>query len=135
MVVPTAVVLCNVLFYICQVSNGLKPVLAQKEADLPKHGPLNLFVTLIYPGPGDLECAPSSSSASNLKYGQGLQGEAPKFLYHPAMIVIKRGVRRNHIAANQKKKGLHLGDFTMLLNLNAAIQPDRMSSHACALGR
>ena len=49
---------------------------------------------------------------SNLKYGQGLQGEAPQFLYHLAIIVIKRALRKNHIAATQRKKDI--GDFTML---------------------
>ena len=29
---------------------------------------------------------------SSLKYGQGLQGEAPKFLYHLAIIVITSGL-------------------------------------------
>ena len=29
---------------------------------------------------------------SSLKYGQGLQGEAPKFVYHLAIIVIKRAL-------------------------------------------
>ena len=48
---------------------------------------------------------------SSLKYGQGLQGEAPKFLSHLAIIGIKRALRRNHIAVSQKKKDL--GDSTM----------------------
>ena len=29
---------------------------------------------------------------SSLKYGQGIQGEAPTFLYHLAIIVIKRAL-------------------------------------------
>jgi len=65
---------------------------------------------------------------SNLKYGQGLQGEAPKFLYHLAIIGIKRALRRNHIAASQKKKDI--GDSMMELKCR-----DPAGSHVVACMR